>query len=595
MRHYLPSEVTSGTTRKGGSVNFASLLVSFLFLFVLTITINGQTTIFQFTFEDVLTPVIDNAVGTPSFTSNGVGGLAFNATTPCEGSKMYQGSYWTIGDYYQFTVNTTGYSNITFSYCERGSNTLIGTFQVRVSPDGNNWTTVLADYTPQLTNTTKTTSVFPAACENVSTVYIQIYKTSSPTSTGQSLRLDNGILTGSMETSPPAATFLPANGASGVLINVQPTITFNEPVFKTNGTAVTNSDLASLISFKKSSSSGVDVPFTATIDATSKIITIVPAAQLDYLELYYLAVAPVEDALGNEAGTQSATFTTMTNTLSNDATLSDLKVSGTTIAGFAPSTLSYNYELPFGTITVPTVTATPNFGLATYLITPASALPGTTTILVTAQDGVTQLTYTVNFTITSPSSNADLSYLRWIPNGGTPAEQSILVTGFSSATTTYAIEVPAEVTTLSLVAAVSQSGASVVITPPSNLLGTLSQRTGTAVVTAQDGATIKTYSVVFTVSSGNAFHFKEGFATFPPANWTYTGNISLSTSNGVGLYSSGLSSPKFKWTTPTDGGILISPACNSAGTLVFFVRVLDNNLAHELHLYVEKSLKALSL
>ncbi len=43
---------------------------------------------------------------------------------------------------------------------------------------------------------------------------------------------------------------------------------------------------------------------------------------------------------------------------SNDATLSDLKVDGTTISGFSANTISYTYTVASGVTTVPTVTAT---------------------------------------------------------------------------------------------------------------------------------------------------------------------------------------------------------------------------------------------
>ncbi len=542
--------------------------------------------IFQFTFEGVLTPVVDNAIGTPSFTSSGVGGLNFNATTPCEGATMYQGSYWTPGDYYQFTVNTTGYSNLTFSYCERGSNSLMGNFLVRVSPDGTNWTTLIPAYVPLTSNTTQTTPVFPASCENAPTVYIQIYKTDDPGSTGRSLRLDNSILTGTPENSPPLATFNPISGSTGVLVNVNPTITFNEPVLKTNGTPLTNADLSSLITFKTTDASGTNVPFSATINDLKTIITVVPTSNLVFTQLYYLATGPVEDGLGNESVIQSATFTTMNNTVSNDATLSDLAVDGTTVAGFSAATLAYNVVLPFGTTIVPTVTATPTFGMANVSITPATALPGTTSVLVTAQDGITQLTYSVAFTITPPGTDATLSTLKWVPAGGS---QSVLVTGFTPATLNYTIDLPVEVTSLTMSAITTSSGATMLITPPADLSGTTVQRTGTVVVTAQDGITVQTYSVLFNIDASLAYNFKEGFATFPPNNWSFTGNISLSTANGVGIYIPGLSCPKFKWTTPTDGGILTTPTCNTAGTLVFYVRVLDNNPASQLHLYIEKS------
>ncbi|MCF8367101.1 MAG: cadherin-like beta sandwich domain-containing protein, partial [Bacteroidales bacterium] len=85
-----------------------------------------------------------------------------------------------------------------------------------------------------------------------------------------------------------------------------------------------------------------------------------------------------------------------------DATLSNLKVNGITVPGFSPLVLNYEIELPNGTITVPTVTATTNDPNATYLITNPFALPGTAQVKVTAQDGVTQLTYGLNYTIASP-------------------------------------------------------------------------------------------------------------------------------------------------------------------------------------------------
>jgi hypothetical protein len=69
--------------------------------------------------------------------------------------------------------------------------------------------------------------------------------------------------------------------------------------------------------------------------------------------------------------------------------LSDLKVSGTTISGFSSGTLSYTYEVQVGTTTVPPVTATASASGATIAITPAVAIPGQTTVLVTAIDGTT--------------------------------------------------------------------------------------------------------------------------------------------------------------------------------------------------------------
>jgi hypothetical protein len=116
------------------------------------------------------------------------------------------------------------------------------------------------------------------------------------------------------DTDPPVPAFVPANGLTDILVWTKPTITFNEPVRKTDGNPITDGDLSSLITLKKTNASGAAVPFTATIDATKKIITLTPSVNLDNSQLYYLSVGPVEDASGNEAITGSATFTTISST-----------------------------------------------------------------------------------------------------------------------------------------------------------------------------------------------------------------------------------------------------------------------------------------
>lgn len=89
----------------------------------------------------------------------------------------------------------------------------------------------------------------------------------------------------------------------------------------------------------------------------------------------------------------------------SNATLSDLKVDGNTVPGFSPTVLNYNVALPAGTTIVPTVTATTTNPDASHIVNPAGALPGTTSVVVTSQDGLTTLTYNVNFTLLSPEPN----------------------------------------------------------------------------------------------------------------------------------------------------------------------------------------------
>lgn len=395
------------------------------------------------------------------------------------------------------------------------------------------------------------------------------------------------------DNNPPVAAFNPANGATNVIVSVVPTITFNEPVRKTDGTPITDADLQTLVIFKKTDASGPAVPFTATIDATKTIITITPGSNLLNSQLYYLAVGPVQDGAGNTSTLQSATFTTVGGGLSSDATLSDLKTNGVTVAGFAPSAYTYTVSVPYGVSAVPVVTATPNYALATVNITQAPALPGTATVLVTAEDGITQLTYTINFTVAPPSSDATLKWIKWGP--ATDNNNKVLVTGFLGSTLTYTVTVPSDMTAAGMAASVNftppsgSPGATLVVNQPSTLTGTVAQRTGSVVVTAQDGVTTLTYTVIFQVPQAATYNFKEGFVICPPAGWNATTNVGSTTaSNNVGIYP-GTTSPKFKWVAPTDGGTLTTGPNNTGGVLEFYVKVLDNNVANNLHLYIEKS------
>jgi len=81
------------------------------------------------------------------------------------------------------------------------------------------------------------------------------------------------------------------------------------------------------------------------------------------------------------------------------ADLNALAIDGIHLVGFAADIFIYNIELPAGTTIVPIVTATALDPNAPVIITAAPGLPGKTIILVTAQDGVTEQIYTINFVL----------------------------------------------------------------------------------------------------------------------------------------------------------------------------------------------------
>jgi len=121
---------------------------------------------------------------------------------------------------------------------------------------------------------------------------------------------------------------------------------------------------------------------------------------------------------------------------SSDATLSDLKISGTTVTGFAAGTMTYNVSLSAGTTTVPTVTATPAEEGATVNITPATSLTGdaaarTTTVEVTSHDQSDVKTYTVVFTVATGIEDNLSGKFRIYP---VPANDEITAAGLDGAT-----------------------------------------------------------------------------------------------------------------------------------------------------------------
>ena len=86
----------------------------------------------------------------------------------------------------------------------------------------------------------------------------------------------------------------------------------------------------------------------------------------------------------------------------DDTSLSDLTQDGATIAGFTESKTTYDIFLAGGTTVVPTIVATPNNPSATAAITAATSIPGTTTIVITAEDGTTTNNVSINFSIPAP-------------------------------------------------------------------------------------------------------------------------------------------------------------------------------------------------
>lgn len=88
-----------------------------------------------------------------------------------------------------------------------------------------------------------------------------------------------------------------------------------------------------------------------------------------------------------------------------DVSFSDITVNGTTIDNFSAATKDYRVELTSTVSTVPTVAVTTTDGDASVAYTNATSVPGTTTAVITSQDGSTKDTVNVKFHYPSISLN----------------------------------------------------------------------------------------------------------------------------------------------------------------------------------------------
>ncbi|MGE6228489.1 cadherin-like beta sandwich domain-containing protein [Paenibacillus chitinolyticus] len=214
-------------------------------------------------------------------------------------------------------------------------------------------------------------------------------------------------------------------------------------------------------------------------------------------------------------GTTKKTYTvTVTRAASNNADLNGLTLSaGTLNPSFASGTMSYTADVA-NNVTSIDVTPTLADGTATVKVngsTVASGNPSpvslnvganTINVVVTAQDGITEKTYTVTVTRAAPlSSNADLSNL--VLSG------AALNPGFASGTITYTSSVAYGVTTLDVTPTVADSTATVTVDGrpvTSGSASTVTLNVGPnpipVVVTAENGAT-KTYTVTVTRAAGS--------------------------------------------------------------------------------------------
>ncbi len=251
---------------------------------------------------------------------------------------------------------------------------------------------------------------------------------------------------------------------------------------------------------------------TATITVNGTAVASGAASGALTLNVGANAISTVVTA---QDGSTTKTYTlTVTRAASANDNLSALKLSvGTLSPVFAAATTSYTASVSNATASV-TVTPTTADGNASVKINGTTVASGTASaaialsvgqnvisVAVTAQDGTTTKTYTITVT-RAASINASLASMN--PNL-TPLSPT-----FTPATTSYTLSVANTVASMTVRPVSSDANATIKVNGTPNASGTTSapialavgSNTINVVVTAQDGITIKTYTVTVTRAAG---------------------------------------------------------------------------------------------
>ncbi|MFH1161634.1 MAG: T9SS type A sorting domain-containing protein, partial [bacterium] len=98
-----------------------------------------------------------------------------------------------------------------------------------------------------------------------------------------------------------------------------------------------------------------------------------------------------------------------------EARLDDILIDGTSLPGFDPDLFTYEVEVPGGVL-IPQVTGLPIDPNATVIVVDATAIPGTTTIDVFAEDLTTHNVYNINWIFAVGDDEVKKNAVRAYPN-----------------------------------------------------------------------------------------------------------------------------------------------------------------------------------
>ena len=119
-----------------------------------------------------------------------------------------------------------------------------------------------------------------------------------------------------VHSTPPLITIDPADGSTNVLVDRNLTLSFSMGIRHLDNSSITNNNVADLITFKKDNANGDDAPFAATINGSRNLITVMPTADMDGEQTYYLGMEANLVEGGNNVPNMPTFSTFVTETLS---------------------------------------------------------------------------------------------------------------------------------------------------------------------------------------------------------------------------------------------------------------------------------------
>jgi hypothetical protein len=236
IRRGIGRSVMKKNTRYVFSAAFVGLAFSGVLNFISTA---GATVIADWTFETsqpATAGPFSPEIGAGSASGSHVGVSTYSTPAGNGSSHSFSSNTWSVGDYYQFQVNTTGLSGIQLIFDQTSSNTGPRDFQLEYSTNGSSFTnfgspySVLANAAPNPAwNATTSSSIYTftddlssvAALNNAPTVYFRLANSSTVSANGGTVatagtdRVDNVIVQTSVP-EPMSAGILTV-GAFGLL------------------------------------------------------------------------------------------------------------------------------------------------------------------------------------------------------------------------------------------------------------------------------------------------------------------------------------------------------------------------------------------